>query len=372
MGKRRNIAFFGIKYFPAKGGTSRVAENLILNLTKSYDVTIYCYKDKLAKSYIEGVKVIEFPEIKLGSIGVFLYFLRCYFHIILKGNYDSIHAHKIDSFFFLRGLSRKTKVIATVHAMPYNDDNWGGLAKTFFKINERRFLKFNGIRTAISRPICDTYKEKHGVDVKFIPNGINLFEDTNENTIEQFWPENVPRDSPFVLFSGRRVTGIKGLHTMIKAYQKINYKGNIFVAGDLNYNPNYIKEIKELSIGLNVYYLGYVSPLPVLLELVRLCTYFVFPSELEGMSIMLLEVASTGKPIIASDIPENTQVFDDKDVLFFKNKDAADLSEKLTWAETNQSAFESLGLHAKNKVTTTYTWDKITKEYVSLYESLFK
>ena len=118
---------------------------------------------------------------------------------------------------------------------------------------------------------------------------------------------------------------------------------------------------------MNVYYLGYVNPLSALLELVTKSEYFVFPSEIEGMSIMLLEVASTGKPILASDIPENTQVFDDNDVLFFKSKDVEDLSKKLLWIENNKPRFEKLGLNAKKKVNTQYTWDKITLEYLSLY-----
>lgn len=369
MQEKKNIAFFGVKYFPSKGGTSRVVENLIQNLVADYNVTIYCYKNNFAKTHIKGVNVIEFPEMKLGSLGVFLYFFICYCHIIFFGKYNIIHAHKIDSFFFLKGLSKKAKVIATVHGVPYKDGIWGGLAQTFFKINEKRFLKFQGIKTAISKPLCTYYKEKYNVDVRFIANGINLYENEDENSIERFWPKKVQDNTPFVLFAARRIMGIKGLHTMVQAYKRMDYKGTIFVAGDLDFNPVYTKEIQEGSKGLNIHFLGYVNPLPALLELVNKCEYFVFPSEIEGMSIMLLEVASTGKPIIASDIPENTQVFDENDVLFFKNKDILDLSDKLTWAEKNKSQLNALGLHARKKVTTKFTWDRITLEYISLYNS---
>ena len=233
-------------------------------------------------------------------------------------------------------------------------------------------MKFKGIKTAISEPLCDFYKEKYNVDVKYIPNGITLSEQKAKTGIERFWPENVPVDSPFVLFAGRRIMNIKGLHTMLKAYKKINYKGHIFVAGDLNFNPSYIKEVKTLSEDLNVHFLGYVNPLPVLLDLVNKCEYFVFPSEIEGMSMMLLEVASTGKSIVASNIPENTQIFDENDVIYFKNKDVNNLAEKLLWVENNKSEFTALGLNAMTKVTTKYTWDRITLEYISLYKNSLK
>ncbi len=275
MDKQLNVAFFGIKYFPSKGGTSRVAENLIHHLRKDYNITIYCYKNHLAKSHIGGLNVIEFPEIKLGSFGVFIYYFFCFCHIVFIGKYDIIHAHKIDSFLFLNRLSKSAKVIATAHEAPYKRDKWNSLAKMFFKFSEKRFLNFQGIKTAISKPLCDFYKEKYDVDVIFVPNGINLFEQSTEKSIETFWPKNVSFDMPFVFFAARRIMGTKGLHTMLKAYKKINYKGAIFVAGELDNYPAYIKQIKELSKDLKVHFLGYVSPLSALLELVERCEYFV-------------------------------------------------------------------------------------------------
>ncbi len=371
MGEQKNIAFFGIKYFPSRGGTSRVAENLILNLAKDYNVTIYCYKNELAKSHIKGVNVVQFPEIGLGNLGVFLFYFLCYWHIRLFGKYDIIHAHKIDSFFFLNGLAKRAKVIATAHEAPYKRDKWGRMAKMFFKVCEKRFLNFNGLKTAISKPLCEFYKEKHGVNVLFVPNGINLVEEKLEDSTK-FWPKKVPIDSPFVLFAARRIMGTKGLHTMLEAYKKLDYKGHIFIAGELDNYPAYIRKIKGLGSSLNVHFLGFVKPLSALLDLVGKCEYFVFPSETEGMSIMLLEVASIGKPILASDIPENTQVFDDKDVLYFKNKDVDDLAEKILWAENNLLEFNELGVHARNKVNTKYTWDRISLEYDALYRTLIK
>lgn len=370
MTNRKKIAFFGIKYFPSRGGTSRVAENLILNLVGDYDITIYCYKDILAKNHIAGVNVIQLPEIRLGNFGVFLYYFLCYLHIRFRAQYDIVHAHKIDSFFFLNGLANRAKVIATAHEAPYKRDKWSWAAKKFFKFNEKRFLRCKGIRTAISKPLCEYYKENYGVEVLFIANGINISEEKIETGLEVFWPESIPLNTPFVLFAARRIMGTKGLHTMLKAYKKIKYKGVIFIAGELDNYPAYIKKIKELSEGLNVHLLGFVSPLATLLQLVAKCDYFVFPSETEGMSIMLLEVASVGKPILASDIPENTQVFDKTDVLFFENKNVDDLADKLRWIATNRTEFERFGVVARDKVFSKYTWDRIILEYRSLYDSL--
>ena len=370
MEKQKRIVFFGVKYFPSKGGTSRVVENIIRNLAGTYDITIYCYKDPLAKGFIKGVKTVEIPEIRLGNFGVFLFYLCCYWHVKFKGDVDLIHAHKIDSFFFLNGLAKKTKVIATAHEAPYKRDKWGKLAKLFFKANERKFLRFNGTRTAISKPLCEFYQKTYGVDVHFIANGINLHEKKSESRVAEFWPEGLPRDTPFVLFSARRIMGTKGLHTLLMALNKIQYTGTVLIAGELDNYPAYMERIYKLAEGLQVHFLGFVNPLPALLQLVEKCDFFIFPSEIEGMSIMLLEVASTGKPIIASDIPENTQVFDPNEVLYFKNKQVDDLVEKLIWAQNNPAAFDEFGLRAKEKVASKYTWQRISLDYRSLYEKV--
>ncbi len=372
MLNKKKLAFFGIKYFPSKGGTSRVAENLILNLIDDYDITIYCYKNKLAKNHIRGVNVIELPNLKFGSIGVFGYYFLCYLHILFFANYDIIHAHKIDSFIFLNLLEKRAKVIATAHEAPYKRDKWSGVAKKFFKISEKSFLNFNGIKTAISKPLCEFYAEKYNVEVQFIANGINLNDTRKANDKIGFWPKELPKDTPFVLFAARRIMGTKGLHTMLKAYKELGYKGNIFVAGELDNYPAYIKKIKQLSVGLNVYFLGFVHPLSTLLEYVYKSEYFVFPSETEGMSIMLLEVASVGKPILASNIPENTQVFNENEVLYFENKSVSDLIEKINWLNNHPRKFKELGENASTKVASNYTWNKIAIEYKTLYESLNK
>ena len=60
--KKKKIVIFGVKYFPSKGGTSRVVENLLRELKDHFEITIYCYKNELAADFMEGVKTIQFSE----------------------------------------------------------------------------------------------------------------------------------------------------------------------------------------------------------------------------------------------------------------------------------------------------------------------
>ena len=156
---------------------------------------------------------------------------------------------------------------------------------------------------------------------------------------------------------------------MLEALRLLNYQGQVFISGELQ-SSAYLRKLRELSEGLNVSFLGYVKPLSALLALVEACRFFVFPSETEGMSVMLLEAASTGRPVIASDIPENRQVFTEDEVLYFRSGDAADLAEKLLLALSDPRRIEMKGLKAREKVFTEYLWYSIALKYDRLFQKV--
>ena len=110
-------------------------------------------------------------------------------------------------------------------------------------------------------------------------------------------------EGPFVLFAARRVMATKGAHTLLEAIGRLAAPPTVVVLGELDHLPAYTRRLRALARGCDVHFLGYVADKPLLLGLVAAAELFVFPSETEGMSIMLLEVARVGTPIIASSIP---------------------------------------------------------------------
>jgi len=363
------LAYFGVKYFPSKGGVSRTTENLIRNLKDKYNITIYCYKHPDAKNNIAGVNVVQFPELPFGGLGVFIYFWLCYLHMIFKGDYDIIHLRKIDSAFFLPLLRLKyKKILATSHESPYSRDKWGFFEKQYFKFNERVFMKSKAKLTSISSPLCKYYNQKYNRDVEYIPNGIEILEEYDFKTVNELMVQyNI--NMKYLFFAARRIMSTKGCHTMIEAIKKLRIDNPVIIAGE-THSKDYMNELINESKGLNVKFIGYISDKKVLLALAKQAEYFIFPSETEGMSIILLEVAGTGTPIICSDIPENTSVFNETEVLFFKNKESDDLAEKLKWAFGNRIAMEEKASRAYKKVKEVYSGDNMTRNYSRLYDEL--
>lgn len=367
--QKKKIAIFGVKYFPAKGGTSRVVENLLHELKDYYDFTIYCYQHPAAERHLDRVKTIQFKEIPIKGFGVFWYYLRCCIHLMWQGQYDLVHLHKTDGAFFLPILCLKYKVIATAHALPHLNEKWSAFGRFYFRITEWLFMKSKATLTAIAKTQCTYFYKKYNRSVQFIPNGIHPVQAVQTKLMDDLLNKADIQDD-YLLFAARRVIPLKGCHTLIKALQKINFKGTLVVAGDTDQLPAYTSSLQELAKGIDVKFIGYVEGMDRLNALLSRARYFIFPSELEGMSMMLLEAGSIGTPMICSDIPQNKAVLSDEEVLFFQSKNVADLAQKLQWAFENKPAMQALATKTKQTIEDEYLISEVVQQYATLYDSL--
>lgn len=367
--KKKKVVIFGVKYFPSKGGTSRVVENLLWEMKDHFDITIYCYKNERAADFMEGVKTIQFSETPIKGIGVFIFFIKCFFHLMWKGNYDIVHLHKMDGAFFLPLLNLKFKTVATSHGLPYLNDKWSSGGKFYFRRMEEIFMRSNTKLTSVSKTQVEYFEEKYKRKILHIPNGIHPIGKVQPEFADEILKKNEV-EGEFLFFAARRLIPLKGCHTLIEALQKIKYQGTLVIAADIEQLPSYTQELKKSAEGIKVKFVGYVSDLKVLNALIARSKFFVFPSELEAMSMMLLEVGSVGTPMICSDIPQNTAVLENGQVLFFESKNADDLAEKINWAFENETAMNDFAKNAKQVIEEKYLVSRVSEKYIDLYNKI--
>ena len=370
MIKKDRILFFGIKTFPSRGGTDRVAENLIRNLHEDFDITLFCYHDRTEIIHIPNVRVIRFRPFLKGSPGALLYFFRSALRALLM-DFDLIHVHKTECAIFIPLLRLRHKVLATSHEAPYLRDKWNAIQKTYLRIAERFFIKTPHQITSISKSLSTYYENRYGRKVLFIPNGIQEItsEKFNYEGLKNLLPEDSSPELPFLLFAARRLMSTKGCHTFLKALHKINYKGQIFIAGENTDHSSYLRYLHKLADGLDVHFIGFVHPIETMLALLSKCQLFVFPSETEGMSMMLMEAASSGTPVIASDIPEN-RILNNQELLFFKSGSEEDLADKISYALKHPGLLKEMGTRARKAVIEKYSWEPIAEQYKEVYLSI--
>ena len=366
--KKLKIAVIGLKGLPPFGGAANVGERLINQLKNKYDFTVLSvasHTDKKNTKY-NGVKQIVFSNYGKGGINTLLYYLRSLLHVWFN-NYDIIHLHHAESGFITPLLKLKSKVVVSFHGVFRGEDpKFSKLQNRFFRFSEKLNVFNADYVVSVSKPDKEYIKKKYGMDISYIPNGIDklFFENKLDSIVE--------KTNNYIFFAAGRIYKIKGLHLLIEALQMIENKEKLYVAGDLDQVREYANSIKKKAFGLDIKYLGLIKDKKKLNATIKHAKFFVFPSLTEAMSMMLLEVASMKTPLIVSDIDANKAVFDSNEVLFFKTENSKSLAEKIEFANRNPKKMEEMANNAYNKLISKYTWETIALQYDNIFNSIMK
>jgi glycosyltransferase involved in cell wall biosynthesis len=361
---KNKIAIIGLKGIPAYGGAATVGENIIAQLKDKYDFTVYATSThtKLKTGQQDGFFQIVFAKIFSQKINTLYYYIISVLHALLFGKYDLIHLHHRDAAFLIILLKLKYKVVVTTHGVIMDGSmvKWRGF-EWYFNLQVNLFLKYADKITCVSITEQNFLSKRINLHVDVIPNGVNIL---NEVTY--------PTEKDFIFFSAGRIISTKGCHVLLSALKKIHFQGNIIIAGNVEHEKGYYEELKVLSKGLNVTFKGLIKKKELLYGYLCNARFFVFPSQLEAMSIMLLEAASQLCPVICSDIEANMDVFDKEEVLFFETNSVESLSEKLIWALQNEDKMTSFAKNAYNRCQSEYSWQRISEKYSEIFDNLIE
>ena len=235
------------------------------------------------------------------------------------------------------------------------------LAKGVLKAMERASLASADALTAVSQTQCEYFKSQYNLDCSYIPTAADVKGFANPKLICEMGIQ--PRK--YVLFAARLVPE-KGAHYLIEAFRRLSTEHSLIIAGEAA-DANYGQKLVDLAKGDNrIRFIGRVQG-PLLEELFSNAALFAQPSELEGLSIGLIEGMSYGVPCLASDIPENREVVGNNAVLF-RNKDVDDLAKQMNWAFSNGGAIADLAQKGQQRVQKLFTWESVVDQLESLYK----
>lgn len=357
------IAVIGLKGLPAFGGAATVGENIIENLKDKFEFTVYSTSShtNLKTGTVNGYKQIVFKKFASQKLNSLFYYILSAFHCIFRAKYDLVHLHHRDASFIIPILRIRYKVILTTHGMvltkKWEKYSW------FFKIQDKFFLKMANTITCVSKKDRDIVKtlipEKKVIHV---PNGVDIKNDVS--TIKNIYK---------ICFAAGRIVPDKGCHILLEALIKIGYKESLLIIGDIEQMPSYKNTLSELAKSLpGIQFLGLIKEKNTLHNYIACSELFIYPSLIESMSMMLLEVASLKTPILCSDIRENRDIFNDNEVLYFKPNNIADLSEKIIWALNNPVQISNYSNGALKKIQINNNWQDISKKYEEIYNRLIQ
>ena len=362
---KKKVAYLGIKGLPSKGGAERVVEGIVNHLSRDFDLSVYASKT-YARDYDPGdIRLIRLANLKGKHVYSFSLSLLSALHALFFEKFDLIHVHNTDSGFIVPLLRLKYNVIGTSHGYAYKREKWSRLVKNCLRFSEKLFFTWADEATCVSKSITDELKARYGKPVHFIPNGIErpaAAEDPPHLLKHRL------KDTDYICFAAGRVDPTKGCHILLEAFKRIDKDVRLAVIGDFSHKQDYSEQLYSMADERTAF-IPFIEDREVLFGIIKKAKLFVFPSTVEAMSIMLLEVAALGVPIICSDIPENLAVLEGN-TTYFRSGDAADLAGTITRClEGYADAAEQAGL-TKEWVVRNYDWKNIAKSYKNLYNKL--
>ncbi len=359
------IAFLGAEGVPYPAAFAKITEEVGRRLAeRGHEVTVYCRSRMVSDkgSYL-GMRRIRIPSLDTKHLDTLSFVLLSALDLIGRRRADVAHFHGIGPA-PLAVLPRAAgiKTVAQVHGQDWQRAKWGSFAKRYIRLGERAAVRWTDAPVAVSRGLKTYLEGLYQRPVHYIPQGVEH--------IPAFPPEEILalglKPKGYVLFMGRLVPE-KGCHYLLDAYRKLPSGVPLVVAGGSAHTDEYAQQLRNKAAG-DVRFLGHVDG-RLKYELLTNALLFVQPSEMEGLSLGLLEAMSAGACILVSDIPENLEAVDGH-AFIFRSGDSDDLREKMSALLADPAEAVASGERAQNFVREVYDWDTVAKAFEALYEGL--
>ena len=377
--EKMKVAMIGHKVVPSRrGGIENVLTTLCPILT-NLGLDITCYNrstEEVENEYIGTVVDKKYHNVTLkkaftikgrGLSAMIASFTAA--ACATFANYDIIHFHAEGpcAAMWIPKMFGK-RCVATVHGLDWQREKWGSsFASKYIKFGEKVMVKYADEIIVLSESAKAYFKETYNRETVLIHNGINKPTIRQANKITELY--GLSKGEYICTVS--RLTAEKGIHYLIDAYNNIKTHKKLVIAGDTSDTDEYVSLLKQKAKdNPNIIFTGFISG-EVLEEIFSNAYIVAVPSDIEGMSISLLEALSYGNAVLSSNIPENTVVTEDKAILFEKSN-IEDLREKLQMMCDDEEIVQNIKKGVDEFVLLKYNWQDVAASTHNLYKKVME
>lgn len=357
------IAMFGQKAVPSRqGGVEIVAEELALRMARlGQEVTCYNRTGKQGQYRGVTLKTVAAWNRK-GLAAVTASFSAAVLSALSSADVVHIHAEGPAFFCWLPKLFGK-RVVVTVHGLDWQRAKWkGGFGAKFIRAGEKMAVRYADAILVLSANVQDYFEKTYGRPTVWIPNGVTKPEILEPQAIIR--QLGLEKDG-YILFLGRLVPE-KGIHYLIEAYRNVKTDKKLVIAGAASDTEDYAARLRTMAAGdPRILFAGFVQG-QLLAELYSNAWVYVLPSDVEGMPLSLLEAMSYGNCCLVSDIPECTEVVENR-ALTFPKGDVSALGGCLQRLCSDPAVVAQYRETAREFICEKYNWDDVAAKTLELY-----
>ncbi|MBN2172279.1 MAG: glycosyltransferase family 4 protein [Candidatus Krumholzibacteriota bacterium] len=361
------IYHIGTRGIPTtQGGIERHIEEIATRLAGRAEITVYARRYYVPPmGDYKGVRIRRLPTVRTKHLDTILYALLATLDVLFRRR-GIVHYHALGPsvFAWLPRLAGHRTVV-TVHGLDWQRAKWGRLATAYLRACESFSARFPNRTIVVSQVLREYYRRKFGAEVAAIPNGIQAPTVREPREIAERWG----LEGRGYVFFIARLTPEKGAHHLIRAFRGLETDKKLVIAGEGLHEDRYVAGLRELAASdPRVVFTGFVSG-SLLDELYSNAYVYCQPSEIEGLSIALLEAMSYGCCVLSSDIPENLELVAEVGHRF-ASKDVDDLRAQLRRLLDSPATVAASGRAAREHALARYSWDRVAEQTYALYAEL--
>ncbi len=347
--------YSGVESFYEKAGRGLAS--------RGYEVTAYCrtYFTPDQKEYA-GIKIVRLPTIRSKHLDTFVHSLLSTIHACFS-HYDIVHYHTLGPsvFAFLPRLFGK-ETLVTVQGLDWQRKKWSWFARLVLQAGEWTSAHFPDRTIVVSRTLQNYYLSRYGRPVSYVPNGTDLLSRRTGPCFTRFGlqPES------YVLFLGR-FSPEKNLDLLVDVFEQIDTPMKLILAGGSSHSDEYMTRLRSHENG-KIRFLDWLSG-DTLEEILTNAALFVLPSDLEGLSLALLDAMAAGVCVLASDVPENREAIGDAGFTF-RAGNPLDFRRMLASLLLNPDLRRSTAQRAQERVKAQFLWTRVVDDLERVYSDV--
>lgn len=372
-GRPLRIAMIGARGVPATfGGVERHVEEIGSRLAaRGHEVIVYArtnYVEERRDTW-RGMRVRNLDTVDSKHLDAIVHSAKSTL-AAMRAGVDVVHYHSTGPGLPspLPRFASRAKVVQTIHGRDSERAKWGRAAQLVLRTAEWTSARIPDETVVVSKHLAEHYLRAYGRRATWIPNGVDEPTVRPPAAIAERWGLTT---GSYLLFVGRLVPE-KAPDLLMRAFRRLPGDLRLVIAGGSSFTDDYVTDLERQAAGdPRVVLADYVFG-DELDELYSNAAAFVLPSFLEGLPLTLLEAASFGTPVVASDIPPHLEVIgaDAPGHRLFPTGDEAGLAEALRRA-TAETKVEREGAAAfRDEVLATYRWDAVADMTEAVYRRL--
>lgn len=365
--KPLRVAFIGGRGVISRySGIEAYYEEVGQQLTqRGHEVTVYCRNYFTpAQAEHNGMRLLHLPTVRTKHLDTPIHTLLSTLHACRAG-YDIVHFHALGPALFSwipRCFGIKTAV--TVQGLDWQRKKWGRMASWVLRAGEMAAVHLPSQTMVVSRTLQNYFRVRHGKETLYVPNGTRLRKPPQASTLAERGLDL----HGCVLFLGR-FSPEKNCHLLVEAFERLEAQPDVklVLAGGSSYTNDYVRKLKRHA-SERVIFLDWVTGV-ALDELLTQAAVFVLPSDLEGLSLALLDAMGAGVCVLTSNIPENVELVEGAGFTF-EHGNAADLTRMLQLLLGDPEIRRQAGEAAQRRVAQSYMWPEIVSQIDQAYREL--